>query len=429
MVSAAQLVRRSPIYYGWIIWVVATIGMLATAPGQSFTVSLFIDHFISDFSLDRTTVASIFGLGTALAALSLTWVGRQIDLYGNRRMSLIVIVLFAAALALWSLVAGPLGLLLGFIAIRGLGQGSLSLVNSTAIAQWFRRRRGRMMSLSIVAFGLFQSVYVPWLQSLLEIHNWRHVWLILAACVVGITLPLSWLLLRDRPEDFGLLPDGDSQSLNHETAGTPADLEDNWTLREALHTGIFWVFVMGRILSPAWGTGLIFHQISVFQSLGYDATTATQVYSLFTIISAGVSLIAGYLIDRFRPGHIMIAQISTMMAALAMAAVMTEAWMLVVYALAFGFTMGNGGVFDGSVWTNLFGRLHQGAIRGFVSTAMVMGTALGPVMFGISYDLSGSYTPVLLLGIGLAIIPLILSFFVKLPHHSPEITVSAAIGD
>jgi len=99
------------------------------------------------------------------------------------------------------------------------------------------------------------------------------------------------------------------------------------------------------------------------------------------------------------------------------------------YAVTFGFTMGNGGVFDGSVWTNLFGRMHQGSIRGFVSTAMVMGTAIGPLLFGLSYDLFGSYTPVLLLGIILGIVPLILCLFVQLPQHSPIVPAVAAAGD
>ncbi|MEL7436261.1 MAG: hypothetical protein AAFN11_20135, partial [Chloroflexota bacterium] len=63
-------------------------------------------------------------------------------------------------------------------------------------------------------------------------------------------------------------------------------------------------------------------------------------------------------------------------------------FLLLLYALTFGIMMGGGGVFDGAVWVNLFGRAHQGAIRGFVSTALVTGTAIGPILFGLSFDLT-----------------------------------------
>ena len=235
-----NLVRRSPIYYGWIVWGVATLGMIATSPGQSFTVSLFFNSFIHDFELSRTAVSSLYGLGTLIASLGLTWVGRQVDRFGNRTTSLIIVVLFVLALGYMSLVTGPLMLFFGFFMIRGLGQGSLSLVSTTAIAQWFSRRRGMMMSLMMVAFALFQFFYVPAVQTLVTENDWREVWRMLSVSVAVILLPLTLIFLYNRPEDFGLMPDGDSEETARETA--LRFKEDNWTLHDAMQTPIFWVF-------------------------------------------------------------------------------------------------------------------------------------------------------------------------------------------
>jgi MFS family permease len=419
------LVNRSPFYYGWIVWAVATIGIIGTSPGQSFTVSLFVDHFIADFNLDRTTVSGLYGLGTFLGALGLTWIGRGVDRHGNRAAGAIVSGLFALALVGMALITGPLMLLMGFIAIRALGAGALGLSSSTTIAQWFRSYRGRMISLMTVVFMLFQTVYVPWLQQLLETVDWRLVWLILSAAVGLIVLPVTWGLIRNRPEDFGLSPDGKKLSPEEfEREQYELQHEDNYTLQEATRTPIFWVFALGRMMGPAWVTALVFHQVSLFQSLGHEASAAAQTYSLIALFAAGVAIGFGVLVDRFRPAVPLGIELGALMLALFMAMVMTEAWMLVVYALAVGIMMGSGGIFDGAVWPNLFGRQNQGAIRGFVASLLVAGSAGGPILLGLSYDHLGGYSPMLWVGILLCAVLLVLTFLVKEPQKRAAVSLS-----
>ncbi len=416
----SRLVSRSPIFYGWVIWAVAMLGLIATSPGQSYTVSLFIDHFITDFNLDRTTVSGLYGLGTFIASFSLTFVGRRIDRHGNRAMGVVISALFAIALVGMSLVNGPVALVIGFIAIRGLGQGSLSLVSGTAITQWFRQRRGRVMSLALVGFSLFQSAYVPALQNILETTDWRQVWIMLSIGVAVTILPLTLLLMRNRPEDFGLNPDGLQAVVAGDSAGLAPPPEDNWTLHEAIRTPIFWIFLLGAILPTTWGTGLILHQISIFESLGYEGAVAAQTFSQFSIISASVALVAGVLIDRFRPGWVLAFELLALLLAMSLATVMTEMWMVVLYALVFGAALGTAGVFSSTVWTNLFGRQHQGSIRGFTVMGGVVGSAIGPIIFGYSFDYLGGYRPVLLLGVFLAAVAIVASLFAKLPTHTNE---------
>ena len=408
----SRIVQRSPIFYGWVVWFVATIGLSATSPGQSFSVSLFIDHYITDFGLDRTTVSGLYGLGTFLAALSLTWVGKQIDRYGNRRVSMVVALLFALALLACSLVMGPITILFSFIAIRGLGQGSLGLVNSTAVAQWFQRRRGRVMGFSLVAFALFQRFYLPWMQAFIETHGWRAAWIFTGVSMGLVILPLLGIFLRDRPENFGLMPDGRARSASD---SLNALAEENWQLSEALRTPIFWAFTFARMLAGAWGTALIFHQLSLFQGLGYAPQVAATTFGQIALITAGFTLISGWLVDRLRPGYLIAIQMLALMGATGLALVMTSPLLLFLYTIAFGIFMGVGSVFDGSVWVSLFGRQHQGAIRGFVATTTVIGTAIGPMAFGLAFDHLGSYNPALWLGIALSLAAMFLSLAVKKP--------------
>jgi len=396
------------------VWGIATLGLSATSPGQSFSVSLFIDHYIADFGLSRTTVSGLYGIGTFLAALSLTWVGRQIDRRGNRLAGTVIAGLFALALLACSLIMGPVTILISFIAIRGLGQGSLGLTSSTAIAEWFNARRGFVMGLSLVCFALFQRLYLPWLQSYIDAHSWRQSWLLLGGVVGVVVLPLTWLLMRDRPEDFGLWPDGTKEDVASQTPDSNGD----WTLTEAMHTPIFWTFIAGRALSSAWGTGLIFHQISLFENLGHTPLKAAETFGYGALVIAASTLFAGWLIDRLRPNSVMALQLSGLMAANGLATSMTPEVLLLVYALTFGFFMGIGSVFDGTVWATLFGRKHQGTIRGFVATAMVAGTSIGPIVFGLAYDQLGSYNAVLWSGVVLAAVVSFLSLAAPQPQRA-----------
>ncbi|MBN2470108.1 MAG: MFS transporter [Anaerolineae bacterium] len=416
-VQKSRLVERSPIFYGWVIWGIATISLVATSPGQSFSVSLFIDHYITDFDLSRTTVSGLYGLGTFLAALGLTWVGGQIDRRGNRKTGTLIAGLFALALLACSLIAGPVTILISFIAIRGLGQGALGLNGSTAIAEWFERRRGLVIGVSLVTYALFQRVYLPWLQNYIGAHGWRQTWILLGLVMAAVVLPLNWLLMRDRPGDFGLLPDGRARDDGDEEAAALASAS-SWTLKEAMRTPIFWTFVAGRALCSAWGTGLIFHQISLFANLGHSPLAAAETFGTAALMTAGTTLLTGWLIGRLRPGGVMALQLGGLVLACGLATVMTSSALLLVYAAAFGFFMGIGSVFDGTVWADLYGLTHQGTIRGFVASTLVTGTSIGPIAFGFAYDQLGSYTAVLWFGVALAVLLVVLSFIVPQPRRA-----------
>jgi sugar phosphate permease len=295
-----------------------------------------------------------------------------------------------------------------------LGQGSLSLVSSTSIANWFFLKRGRMMSFVSLIFALFQGVYVNVLRILLEAMDWRQVFIMLGVGVGVIVVPVFGLLMRDRPEDYGLLPDN-MQANDDGDDDTRLD-EESWTLSEAMRTPILWIFMFAKTLPAAWGTGLILHQISIFAALNHTPQTATETYALMSLFSAISAIGFGYMVDTFKPSWVVVIQMSAMLMANVLGIYMTETWLLVVYAISFGLVMGVGGVFDGAVWANLYGRQHQGSIRGFVFTTGVIGSAIGPAIFGFSFDYAGGYAAVLWVGAFLSGLAIILSLLAPEPR-------------
>lgn len=411
--GSLHVVARFPVFYGWVVLVAATLGLILPFFGHNTTIGLFVDHFIADFGLDRTTLSGLFGLGGFMAALSLPWVGKLTDRYGSRMVGVIAGGLFAVSLIALSTATSPLALLLMFVIMRAVGLGPLWIANSTVLAQWFRSRRGRVFSITVVATWLFQAFYVPFVQELLATMSWRQVWQLLGLLVGLVVVPLVWLLLRDRPESYGLLPDG-RVSEEEERASEP---EDSWTLQEARRTAIFRVFALGRMLTPAAGSALILHQVSIFNSLGHGAMVAAQTFGMLSVVAAGMSFFSGMLADRLRPNHLMVIQLCTSIAVLLLSTTMSTPFLLLLYALAFGSNIALGSVIDNSVWANLFGREHLGEIRGFVATLMSAGVALGPVLFGWCFDTFGNYNPVVALFVALMLAQIVLAWLVPLPQR------------
>jgi MFS family permease len=116
---------KTPFFYGWIILLVAGLSVYISGPGQTYNVSVYIDSYINEFGWSRTTVSSMYSLGTFAAGMLMGIVGKLFDRYGHRRMTVAISVGFGAALVFMSTVDSVIKLLIGFFLIRLLGQGSM----------------------------------------------------------------------------------------------------------------------------------------------------------------------------------------------------------------------------------------------------------------------------------------------------------------
>ena len=225
--------------------------------------------------------------------------------------------------------------------------------------------------------------------------------------------------MRNTPEEFGMLPDNEDLKSNSVAQVQPeANVEeDSWTLREAMRTPVLWIYMLARMLPSAWGTGLILHQVSIFAQLDHSAQVATETFAMLSVFAAASALLAGYLIDHFKPSIVVVLAMLGLACACLLAMIMRDRTLLILYAMASGLGLGIGYVFDGAVWTNMFGRRFQGEIRGFVFTAGIIGSAMGPTLFGLSFDRTGGYQPALVGGALLAIVVLVLALVTPQPRR------------
>ncbi|ASC71187.1 putative transporter protein [Halomicronema hongdechloris C2206] len=269
--------QRLPIFYGWVILVVTTIGILMSIPGQTAGVSVFTDPLLAATGLSRLSLSNAYLIGTLTSGFLLPFGGVVIDRFGARLVVIasslwlaltLVYLSVSDRLAQWlstlfaleSSLPIAFGLLcLGFVSLRFSGQGMLTLVSRTTLGKWFDRRRGMASGTSgiFVSFGFSAAPLL--LSFFIDGLGWRGAWLALAA-LVGLGMgSLGWLCYRDNPEECGLVmgcrgspPD----VLTPSAAATPANTGDtkpaaqpdqryfgpprDFTRSDALKTLAFW---------------------------------------------------------------------------------------------------------------------------------------------------------------------------------------------
>ena len=423
----SPFITTSPVYYGWFILAAAGIGMVATSPGQTYSVSIFIEHFISDLGLSRSLVSTLYTLGTLTASFALPFVGRQIDRRGPRVMVGVIAALLAMACVYMGFVQNAVMLGIGFVLIRMLGQGSLGMVSSNVINHWWVRRRGTMLSIAGVLTGLLGSGSFPSLvNALIGAFGWRSSYMLLGLMLAVVMLPVGLIFFRRQPEDYGLLPDGVKSSSTGGTAGAQGFVEEHWTRAEAVRTPAFWIIGLASACISMLGTGLQFHMVSIFSDAGLSAGAAAAAFMPIAVTGAVVRIVSGVLVDRVPVRFLLSAALVGQAMSLVMAPRLHDATTALAYGVVLGITGSVHMTVSAVVWAKYFGRRHLGSITGVASLVGVAGSALGPMPMGIARDLFGSYHLTLTVAAALPLVLSIVALFARRPSRHGTPTAQAA---
>ena len=422
--------------------VIASLVMFASGPGQSHTFSVFLLPISEDLGISRTSVSSAYAFATLVAAFGLPCVGRMIDRHGVRRVLTVVGVAFGTAGVAFGAVSGFVLLTIGFGALRFFGQGSLMLCAGNLVSQWFDRKRGIALSLTMLGFSVSVAVHPPLAQWLSEALGWRMAWVILGVVTWAMLLPPVLLLVFDRPEVLGLRPDGNAveteggasprpgtapeESVTAEaasrasprSANAPDDSVTGLSLAEARRTGAFWIILASNSSFAALVTALFFHQVSVFEAQGLDATLAASVFSICAVVMVVTTPLVGMLLDRFATKPLYASAMLSVSVALVAMSLVRDLPSAIVFSVLFGVANAAMHAHFTFVWPRFFGRRHLGSIQGVAQMGGVIGASVGPIPLGLGYDYLGGYGETL---VALAAIPVICAVAVAF-MRAPRLT-------
>ena len=283
---------------------IGTLGMFLSAPGQSFSVAAFIDPMLGDLGLLRTDYSIAYLIAGLVGGALLPGIGLLLDRLGARVLLPLLGLLLGFACLWMSSIGTLLGLSIGFTLIRSIGQGAITLSATWLVGEWFENRRG--LAMGIVGLGGAVSVMtIPQLNDfLIDSYGWRSAWWGLALMVwVGLVLP-ALLLVRDRPEPLGLLPDGrwHDGPAGDRMLTVPGTIQrersaGDQSVWQAVRLSSFWKLLMVWCTTSMVGTGLIFHQVSLLGAHDVAREDALLLLGLQAVVATLSGIVSGFLTD------------------------------------------------------------------------------------------------------------------------------------
>ncbi len=400
---------RLPFFYGWII-IAVTFVTMAIGVNARTAFSLLFPPILGEFGWDRGVTAGAFSFGFVVSGIASPLIGRLMDRLGPRSVMELGVALMASGLLLAPLTKEPWHLYLTIGVLVGAGSVCLGYSGqSLFLPNWFIRSRGLAIGLAFAGVGIGSMTLLPWVQVMIERGGWRTACTAMGILILVVLAPIN-LLLRKRPEDLGLLPDG-AAAPSASAAKPVSNVIDrhwasiDWTLPRALATARFWWLAVGYFGGLYIWYAVQVHQTKYLLDIGFSP--AVGVWSLGAVSLLGIpgQIFLGHVSDRI--GREWVWAISCAGFAICFAALMALAQvhsMLLVYVMVFAQGALGYGLTSimGAVVVEIFQGRHYGSIFGTIMFVALAGGAAGPLVTGLLHDVTGNYTLAFAIGIGMS---------------------------
>ena len=401
-----------PFFYGWVIVAVAFVTMGVGVNART-AFSLLFPPILDEFGWERGVTAGAFSFGFLVSAVLSPSLGRLMDRRGPRVVIELGVGLMAAGLLLAPLVRQPWHLYATLGVLVGGGSVCLGYTGQALfLPNWFVRRRGLAISVAYSGVGVGSIILLPWLQDLIGRAGWRASCWALSILILALLAPLN-LLLRRRPEDLGLEPDGDDTPPGSPAANRTANVVDlawaavDWTLGRAMRTTRFWWIMVGYFCGLFAWYAVQVHQTKYLVEIGFSPTDAAWALGVVSLAGIPGQIALGHLSDRigrewvWTVGSLGFALCYLALLLLRHAPTPTLLYLMVVSQGMLGYGLTS---VVGAIPAEIFQGRHYGTIFGTLMLASIVGGAAGPWVTGALYDATGSYTLAFSLAIGSSVL-------------------------
>jgi MFS family permease len=401
----------------WINVLIAALIMVATLPGRTQGLGLITEPLLRDLKLDRVSYAHINLWATLLGAIVCLPAGRIFDRLGLRITTTFITGLLS--LVVWrmsGLAGGIAALVILVFATRALGQSALSVASITVVGKAFDRSVGFAMGIYSALLSILFAVAFTIVGGAVRNAGWREAWSGIALALALFVAPAALLFIRESR--------GSSTSQKEKGAAESEGL----SLRDALGTSAFWVFGGATSLFGLVASGLGLFNEAVLAERGFSQETYHHFLAGTTIIALVGQLSCGLMTLRWSMQRLVAVALFVYAVALAAVPFLTTLPQLWIFAALMGFSGGMITVIFFAIWRRAYGAAHLGRIQGAAQMLTVLASAIGPLLFAKSVELTGSYMPVLR-GLALAVALLgIAALRVRLPLAPVPIEVTASTG-
>ncbi len=418
--------KKPRYFYGWNIVAASFLAHLAYAEHHLTMLGFFFKPLQNEFGWSRSAIAAVHTIARLAEALVAFFIGPLIDRYGPRMLMPIGAIIVGFAMlgvtqinAIWQFY-----LLRGVVTAIGFTLMG-HLVTNVAINNWFIKKRGRALAIGRFGVNLGTIIFTPTVVFVIAASGWRTMFVIFAVVTWLVVLIPSVILMRRRPEDVGLYPDGirpsatEAESPREEQASPASELslslEPIWSRREVLTTGTFWLLAFCFGLDSMAFQGINISLAPYIQDLGYSEAMLATVMTFRVIMGAVALAFMGFLAEH---AHRVIVRVAPFLLQgtgaflFLLAGQPAFLWLAVaVYGLGFSGVS----LVQEVIWANYFGRLSLGLVRSLGYLAAFGFGAAGPIAMNAVFDVLGSYRPAFMVAIGMFAVSTFLVGIVRPP--------------
>jgi len=413
-----------PFFYGWVIVAVCFVSACLSGATSQLFMAVMVVPMSEEMGWTRTEASFALTLGVLVTACLSPLLGRLADRHGPRALLPIASVVVAAGFMGLAMLQNLWQYYASYALGRGVSQASLSgVVSNTAVTNWFRRYRGRAVGIYGIAFPVSNTFMVPLAQLVMLGYGWRAVFVGMSVLTVLLVIPTFWLL-RKRPEDVGLLPDGEPLQADQSNAPVHFSSDHDFTLHEAMHTRTFWFLVVGQFIAVLISGSASFHLFQHYADAGISAAMigfAIGGYALSNGLSMGLW---GALADRI--SERILGMVSSLIGGLIILAVMfnTNELVALLLAASYGLAVRGEGAVYYLIIARYFGRGSFGTISGTLVPIGYVGLGIGPPLGSLMHDATGSYATFLASLVVCHVLGTLALFFARAPKLPARMLVA-----
>ena len=343
----------------------------------------------------RATIMLAFSILILITGVTSPFAGRLVDRYGPKKVICTGAPVMALGFMLLSTTSFLWQFYLGY-AIVGIGTAASSQVAaSTMVSNWFSRKRGMAIGIMSTGIGVAGFVFVPLVGSyLIPGFGWRTTYLVLAVITVATLIPAALLIVKTRPSDIGLYPDGIEPARSPITTDISSSASRGMPLKAALFTLVFWLIAISYLVGGFSSVGVVQSQVPHLEDIGFPAATAVLILSVIGIASAIGKFAFGWFCDWLSAKYVCAIGLglqATGILILLNISASTSPVLLWLYAVLFGFSLGSWLPTMSILTSTSFGLRSYGTIFGILSFFQCVGVASGPLIAGRIFDITGSY--------------------------------------
>ena len=372
--------------------------------GQSFFLGLFNSSIRDALLITHGQFGSIYASATLLSSFILVWIGKKIDDVNILKFSSFVIILLATSCFIFSKISSVIFLFFAIFLMRLSGQGLMSHTATTTISRYFDRSRGKALSTTWLGLSLAEFTLPLFIVFLLNIIEWRNIWISISIIVILILPLVSFFLVRN--------VNLESREVSSEEKKIEKEIKQ-WKRIEVLKDYRFYIICINMLAMPWIATGTFVYQSYISTSKDWGPYIIAQSFMFYSILSVLTLFICGFLIDKFTSRKLLIyMNIPLLISVIILFHFDTPVTAFIFLGLV-GISNGFANILGSSTWAELYGVKHLGSIKALTTALMVFATAFGTALFGFLIDIGFSVSDIAIVSGVYIFVSLILLFLIR----------------